>query len=271
MASVIVRNTGPFVRVGSVEWDVGDYRHWPPVRDECLADGQACGRALGFLQTELGLYAKLWPVFPIVNSSHGLAERKTDLRKLEDALVLHIVPQIKQTSGALWASYTQADRKADARSIHVRSTGHSLAREGFQIFNFHRLLVHSNPELWDHTLFVTALDPRTGRLVNDEHPCGPLPRNWKPDEDGRHLCVAAPGIHCVATPGGGCEDAVGSSYAAPYVTAILAEMHLRCGFGGPALLKLLLDNANRGEPYNDIETYGAGVVTMEEALRACSP
>ena len=270
VASVIVRNTGRYVRVGSVEWNVGDYHHWPRVRDECLADGQACGRALGFLQTEFGLYATLWPVFPIVNSSHGLAERKTDLWKLEDALVLRIVPQIKQASSALWASYTQADRNADARSIHVRSTGRSLAREGFQIFNFHRLLVHSYPELWDHTLFVTALDPRTGRLVNGELPCGPLPRNWKPDEDGRHLCVAARGVHHVAAPGGGYEDATGSSFAAPYVAAILAEMHLRCGFAGPALLKLLLDNANRGEPYNDIETYGAGVVTMEGALRVCS-
>lgn len=271
VASVIVRNTGPYVRVGSVGWDAAVYKCWYPVRNKCLADGQACGPARHFLETEFRFYAKLWRLFPIVNSSHGLAERQTDGRKLEDALVHQIVPQLKETNGALWANYTQADRKADARSIHVRSTGNTRAEDGRAMVNFHRLLFESNPELWDHTLFVTALDPSTGHLVDGVHACGPLPRNWKADEVGRHFCVAAPGVHCVAAPGGGCEDAAGSSYAAPYVAAILAEMHMRCGFGGPALLKLLLDNANRGEPYNDIETYGAGVVTMEGALRACTP
>ena len=270
VASVIVRNTGPYVRVGSVEWDVAV---WSPVRDDCLADGQACGPARDLLETEFRLYAKLWRLFPIVNSSIGLGlgQRQANRRKLEDALVHQTMPQLKETSGALWASYTQADRKAEVRSIHVRSTGHTHAEDRRAMVNFHRLLFESNPELWDHTLFVTALDPSTGHLLGGVQGCGSLPKNWKPDEDGRHFCVAALGIHCVAAPGGGCEEAKGSSFAAPYVAAMLAEMHLRCDFGGPALLKLLLDNANRGEPYDDIETYGAGVVTMERALRACTP
>ena len=52
--------------------------------------------------------------------------------------------------------------------------------------------------------------------------------------------------------------------------AILVQMHLRCGFGGEDLVEFLLDNANKDEPYDDMEVVGAGVVTMERALQACN-
>ena len=117
-------------------------------------------------KNEFRFYSDLWESFPIINSSHGLAEDQTILPNLEEELVPRVMRQINRTNPALWTRYTQADRDADMRSIHVRSTGHNRAKGGFEIVNFHRLLTQSNPELWDHTLFVTALDPRTGRLVD---------------------------------------------------------------------------------------------------------
>ena len=271
VASVIIGYTGPYVRVGSLRWDFIVYDGWHAVRNDCLTDGQSCEAARDSLKNEFRFYSDLWESFPIINSSHGLAEDQTILPNLEEELVPRVMRQINRTNPALWTRYTQADRDADMRSIHVRSTGHNRAKGGFEIVNFHRLLTQSNPELWDHTLFVTALDPRTGRLVDGEHPCGPLPTDWEPDVHGRHFCVAARGVHCSSISGGPCDVLSGSSYAAPYVAAILAELYVRCGFDGRALLKLLLDTANRDKPYDEIETYGAGVVSMERATDACNP
>ena len=70
-------------------------------------------------------------------------------------------------------------------------------------------------------------------------------------------------------PGDGCEAGKGSSYAAPYVAAMLAELHLRCGVGGASLINALHAVADRRPPYNQVEAYGAGAVIMEGALRVC--
>ena len=269
VASVVVRNSEPQVRVGSVRWDFDAYDNWYPARHDCLEDGEACGAARELLEDEFAFYAGLWKGFQIVNSSHGLYEPGTDLSQLENARILQLVEEVSETNPGLWARYAQTEC-GKHRSIHVRSMGQNEDTTGPKAVNLHRLIAHYRPELWGHTLFVAALDPRTGRLVEHMKSCGAVPRNWRSDELGPHLCVAARGIHCAATPGGGCREATGTSYAAPYVAAILAQMQLRCGFGGAALVKLLVDTANRNEPYDDMESFGAGVVTMERALQACN-
>ena len=73
----------------------------------------------------------------------------------------------------------------------------------------------------------------------------------------------------VARGGGGFEEGIGTSYAAPYVAAILADMHDRCGIGGAALVKLILKQADSSGRYRNSEKYGAGLITRDRALRAC--
>ena len=269
VASVILRNTGAQVRVAGVKWDVGVYEHWYAARDDCLADQQACGRAREFLHVEMEFYAALWWRFPIVNSSHGLGERQADRAKLEEALARRLLPRSEGADRVMWDRYAQTDRKSEERSVHVRSTGRVRSQAGVAMLNFHRLLVHSNPDLWDHTLFVTALDPSTGVLVDGEQPCGARPEGWDEERHGTHFCVAARGVHCVAGREDGCEEGRGSSYAAPYVAAMLAELHRRCRIGGAALIKTLLGTGDRRPPYDRVERYGAGVVTLEAAPRKC--
>ena len=271
VASVVTKMSGTRIGVASVVWDFHASDCWYFSQDKCLSESPACGTARGLLEEEFEFYARLWRHLPIVNSSLGVfAYEAGDLRSAEDARVLQLVKQIKKERPDLWARYVQADRNEDERSIHVRSTGRiddQYERPGLM---FHRLLVHFNPDLWDHTLFVTALGADNRELVKNVPGCGDRPERWKPQERGRHFCVSAPGVHDVATPNGGwVKNAEGSSYAAPYVAAILAEMSLKCGIRGPALLKRLLDAADRSPPYHVPETYGAGFVSRERALKAC--
>lgn len=93
VASVIVRNTGDDARVASMSWDIARHERWYPARDRCLADPRARAQARAILQDELEFYARLWPLFPIVNSSHGLADAEVDRVKLEQALAHRLVPQ----------------------------------------------------------------------------------------------------------------------------------------------------------------------------------
>ena len=125
-------------------------------------------------------------------------------------------------------------------------------------------------ELWGHTLFVTAIDPSTGRRADYAIPCGPIPPGWNPSALGRHFCVAAIGTHEVALPGGGTEVQEGTSFSAPLVAALLTETHVRCGgLRGTELVRRLLATADRTPPYDNTYDYGAGVITVERARQAC--
>ena len=269
VASVIANETSSSVRVASIVWDYRDSDRWYPARERCLADPDACGAARGLLEDEFAFYARLWTQLPIVNSSFGLYEYETTLLQPEGARIPDLVEQIKARNRALWNRYVQADRPSQDRSIHVRSTGYIHDGNGRPALNFHPLLVHASPELWDHTLFVTALRPDGRGLFGPARPCGTPPPAWFSPDRPPHFCVAAPGTHEVAVPGGGQEPGKGPSFAAPYVAAILAEMSLRCDLRGPALIERLLESADRTGPYSDVNTYGAGVVTRKRAEEVC--
>ena len=121
----------------------------------------------------------------------ALANGKTDRAKLEEELARRLLRRSEGADRVLWDRYAQADRKSDDRSVHVRSTGRVRSQAGVAMLNFHRLVVHAGPDLRDHTLFVTALDLRTGRLVDGEQSCGARPEGWQEENYGRHFCMAA--------------------------------------------------------------------------------
>ena len=271
VVSVIANETSSLVRIASVVWDYRASDRWYSARERCLADPDACGAARSLLEDEFAFYARLWPQLPIVNSSLGLYEYETTLPQPEGARIPDLAEQIKARDRPLWDSYVQANRPECDRSIHVRSTGYTHDGNEQPALNLHPLLVYAIRDLWDHTLFVTALRPNGQDLAYRARPCGTLSPGWPSGNRAPHFCIAAPGTHMVATPGGGREEHTGTSFAAPYVASILAEMSLRCDLRGPALIKRLLETADRTGLYSDVVIYGAGVVTKKRAEEVCKP
>ena len=271
VASVIIQNTRQ-VRVGSVTWDFSAYTDFFRARDQCLiGDSRGCERALEHVVGHFYEHAMLWKMFPIVNSSHGIwINLDEDLSRLRTAVPIRLVEHVRELEPGLWDLYTQAGQPPSRRSIHVRAMGNKRQEDGTKAWNLHGAMAYLYPDLWGHTLFVTALDPATGSIADYANYCHPVPPGWDDRRHGRHYCVAAPGRHVVATPGGGQTVAEGTSFAAPYVAGILGEMHVRCGgVAGTELLKLLLETADRSPPYHDEFKYGAGAVSYERALIAC--
>ena len=271
VASVIVQNT-QHVRVGSITWDFSAYTDYFRARDQCLiGDARGCERALWHVRAHLYGHGELWKMFPVVNSSHGIdINLEEDLSRLRTAIPIRLIEHVRQRDPGLWDLYTQVRQPPERRSIHVRAIGNQRREDGTRAWDLHSALTYLYPELWGHTLFVTAIDPETGRIADYANYCHPVPPGWDNRVHGRHYCVAAPGTHVVAVPGGGQKVSEGTSFAAPYVAGILGEMHVRCGgLAGTELLKLLLDTADRSRPYHDEIKYGAGVVSYERALSAC--
>ncbi|MDE0034885.1 MAG: S8 family serine peptidase [Deltaproteobacteria bacterium] len=131
------------------------------------------------------------------------------------------------------------------------------------------------PALRGHSLSVVATDPTTGVIADYSNRCGPLPTDWDTARHGPHYCLAAPGtvrglVPNPNTPGqGDVEDGVqGTSFAAPMVSGALALMmeHFRGTRGNTAVVKRMLDTADRSGQYGDLETYGAGFLDLEAAL-----
>ena len=100
------------------------------------------------------------------------------------------------------------------------------------------------PELRGQHIAVTALSPDEERLAYYANPCGELPENWidDPNDDdyaGRHFCLAAP-------VEGGLE---GTSFAAPFVSGVLARMRAR--FPGVAPLELVRKLMHTADGYRE--------------------
>ena len=282
VASVITQHSRS-ADVGSIPWDWETRTDWYGRNARCRREQPGeCGTAIEWIEQYLNEYGELWSRFPIVNASVAMhvyeAKQVSEQQRLTEQFDW-IVDRIRQTKPDLWDRYTQRKREADDRSIYVRSAGQRYLYEvknGEELETEHRTalidraLVMNHPELWGHTLIVTAIDSQTRELAEDlSDDCGSLPTGWDEKKHGRHFCVAASGMHKVALAGGGFAEAKGTSFAAPYVTAILAELYHRCGFGGSRLVRLLLKHADSSGLYNNSEKYGAGVINREQALQAC--
>jgi len=130
-------------------------------------------------------------------------------------------------------------------------------------------------EVRGHHLAVAATDPDTGAIDRRSTRCGPLPSNWNTARDGVHYCLSAPGtvrglVPNPNSPGRGTvlDGIFGTSVAAPVVSGALALLmeHFRGTRGNTAIVRRMLDTANRTGRYANSAIYGAGHLDLEAAL-----
>ena len=162
-------------------------------------------------------------------------------------------------------AYLQKDTGPDKRTIVVYAAGNSGNRGQDRPAGEAQLPYHIE-ELRGHTLAVVATDPETRRIADYSNLCGPLPPGWNNTAHGPHYCLAAPGTMQVRVPDptvpgqGTAEEWQGTSFAAPLVSGAIALMmeHFGGTMGNTAVVRRMLDTANRDGIYADGLTYGAG-------------
>ena len=210
-------------------------------------------------------YRSLYGKFDIINRSYGY--RNTSIVRLQERQAVQWARQYIPNGLDAWA---QVNTSPAARAIVVYAAGNdSDPNPG---------LGAALPALFapfrGHTLAVVATDPATGIIAGYSNRCGRLPSNWNTARHGRHYCLAAPGTLRAlqpnqSTPGrGDISVSGGTSFAAPVVSGGLALLmeHFRGTRGNTEIVRRMLDTANRGGRYGDLETYGAGLLDLEAAL-----
>ncbi len=222
-------------------------------------------------QTDLSLaasYREHYAKLDIINRSYGVDLFDPDIISAEvESELRWYRTWLPRTIDAV----LQVDTPADRRTILVYSAGN----EGQRWSGIGADLPYYIQELRGHSLSVVATDPETGRLAGYSNACGPVPPDWNAARHGRHYCLAAPGTvrGLVPDPGAPGRGAVrrgltGTSFAAPLVSGALALLkeHFRGTRGNTAIVKRMIDTADRTGPYADLEIYGAGHLDLEAAL-----
>ena len=204
--------------------------------------------------------------FDIINRSYGL--RSSPLAVINEFNEAQWLSRyLPKTLDAIW----QVDTPSFEKTIVVYAAGNDSDR----VPGLGAALPYFLPVLRDHTISVVAADPATGLIAGYSNRCGPLPPDWDSARHGPHYCLAAPGTvrglqPNPNTPGrGNVVDGVsGTSFAAPIVSGALALMmeHFRGTRGNTAVVKRMLDTADRSGHYAELETYGAGFLDIEAAL-----
>ncbi len=208
-------------------------------------------------------YAK----FDIINRSYGRALFDPDLISTE------ILSEFRWFTSYL-PEYLGANFQIDTPDAEKTILVYAAGNEGQRWSGLGADYPYYIPALRGYSLAVVATDPATGVIAHYSNRCGPLPSDWDPARHGPHYCLAAPGtlrglIPTPNTPGRGIVDVVnGTSFAAPVVSGALALMmeHFRGTRGNTAIVKRMLDTANRSGDYAELETYGAGFLDIEAAL-----
>ena len=206
-------------------------------------------------------YAK----FDIINRSYGrFPSVGVLLDEIED--VQWHARYLPKTLEALWQTNTPDSQK----TILVYAAGNDSAR----VPGFGAGLPYFLSELRGHSLSVAATNPDTGAIADYSNRCGPLPSNWNAASHGRHYCLSAPGtVRGLApnanSPGRGTVVTdQGTSFAAPVVSGALALLmeHFRGTRGNTAVVRRMLDTADRSGRYANSAIYGAGHLDLEAAL-----
>ena len=165
-----------------------------------------------------------------------------------------------------WRAYMQTDVHPDDRAVVVYATGNSLQEWG----GLGADLPFHERHLRGHHLSVMAVDNEGAHAFYSNF-CGPLPADWNAARWGRHYCLAAPGTVNAASnrPGWAFQGTEGTSFAAPIVTGAIALLmeHFRGQLGNTEVAKRLVNTANNGGRYAQMEIYGAGLLDIEAALR----
>ena len=206
--------------------------------------------------------------FDIINRSFGTDFFESDIIAAEvDATLQWYHSYMPNTLNALFQIGTPDSEK----TIIVYAAGNA----GHDYSGVEADLPYYVPELRGFSLAVAATDPRTGAIASYSNRCGPLPQDWSATRHGPHYCLAAPGtvrglVPDQNSPGrgntrGGLE---GTSFAAPLVSGSLALLmeHFRGTRGNTAIVRRVLDTADRSGRYADLEIYGAGHLDLEAAL-----
>ena len=206
--------------------------------------------------------------YDIINRSYGRAQFNPEVESSAISSELrwyrHYLPRYLNAS-------LQVDRPDAEKTIFVYAAGN----DGEPYSGLGADYPYYIPELRGFSLSVVATDPRTEEIHHQSNRCGSVPQDWNAPRYGPHYCLAAPGIMRglvpnPSTPGQGDigDGLFGTSYAAPLVSGSLALMmeHFRGTRGNTAVVKRMLDTADRSGRYADLETYGAGHLDLEAAL-----
>ena len=207
-----------------------------------------------------GAYREDYSKFDIINRSYGIELFDPDVISAEiESELLWYRRYLPKTMNAVLQVGTPGDQK----TILVYAAGNS--RQPWSGLGAD--LPYYIPELRAFSLAVAATNPSTGNIADYSNRCGPLPSDWNAATHGRHYCLAAPGtvrglVPDANTPGRGDVRGglLGTSYAAPVVSGALALLmeHFRGTRGNTAIVKRMVDTADRSGRYADLETYGAG-------------
>ena len=221
----------------------------------------------GALDDELaGFYQGYYSKFDVINRSYGRrASFVAILNEYSDVQwLLNYLPKTLDAWG-------QVNTPSADRTIIVYAAGNDPDPSP----GLGAALPYFFSPLRGHTLAVVATDSGTGVIADYSNRCGPLPSNWNAERHGPHYCLAAPGTVRALVPNpntpaqGDVKDEIrGTSFAAPVISGALALMmeHFRGTRGNTAVVKRMLDTADRSGHYGDLETYGAGFLDLEAAL-----
>ena len=129
------------------------------------------------------------------------------------------------------------ERHERGRTIRVWAAGNHEPGSGDGHRNLNALGPLHFPELRGQHIAVTALSINEAWLAPYANPCGELPADWDASRFGKHFCLSAPGTLS--------EDVQGTSFAAPFVSGVLARMMKRFPDVTPReLVKKLMDTAD---------------------------
>lgn len=214
----------------------------------------------------------------IINGSYGFS---VDINSVRGRDLLRTWREdhelLRDQSPLTWAEYVQRETPEAERTLRIWAAGNEreggvppsltpddpygefpnvLTGDGYR--NLNALGPFYFPELRGQHIAVTALSQDEERLAPYANACGELPEDWidDPNHDdyaGQHFCLASPTAIS--------EDLLGTSFAAPFVSGVLARMMRDFpGVTPRELVRKLMDTA---DGYRDREPYVVRGVSYE--------